>query len=173
VAVVCAGAKSILDIGATLEMLETLSVPVVVNGADRFPSFYSRDSGFRAPARLDRPEQFARMMRAKWRMGLTGGILIANPIPPDDEIPAAIIERAIAAAMAEMAAAGIAGKDATPFMLAKINQLTGGASLTANIALVKNNARLGAAIAVAYGKSRSPAGRAKGSFPGRPEDSHR
>ncbi|MGH6932545.1 MAG: pseudouridine-5'-phosphate glycosidase [Dongiaceae bacterium] len=150
VAVVSAGAKSILDIGATLEMLETLSVPVVVFGADRFPSFYSRDSGQQAPARLDNPRAIARMMRAKWRMVDEGGILIANPIAADDEVPAAEIEQAIAAAEREMAAAGIAGKDATPFMLAKINELTAGRSLQANIALIKSNARLGAAIAVAY-----------------------
>jgi pseudouridine-5'-phosphate glycosidase len=173
VAVVCAGAKSILDIGATLEMLETLSVPVVVNGAERFPSFYSRDSGFSAPARMDHPEQFAQMMKAKWRMGLAGGMVIANPIPSEDEIPAATIERAIAVATAEMAAAGVGGQDATPFMLAKINQLTGGASLKANIALIKNNARLGAAIAVAYGALRPTKIRPVRSFPRRREDSHR
>lgn len=173
VAVVCAGAKSILDIGATLEMLESLSVPVVVNGADRFPSFYSRDSGFPAPARLDRPEQFAQMMKTKWRMGLEGGLLIANPIPPEDEIPAATIERAIAAAAAEMRLAGVGGKDATPFMLAKINQLTGGASLKANIALIKNNASLGAAIAVAYAELRPARTRPAPASPRQREDSHR
>jgi pseudouridine-5'-phosphate glycosidase len=173
VAVVCAGAKSILDIGATLEMLESLSVPVVVNGADRFPAFYSRDSGFPAPARLDRPEQFAEMMRAKWRMGLAGGLLIANPIPLEDEIPAETIERAIATAESEMRSAGVGGKDATPFMLAKINQLTGGASLKANMALIKNNARLGAAIAVAYGELRPARIRPARGLPRQRDDGHR
>jgi pseudouridine-5'-phosphate glycosidase len=150
VAVVSAGVKSILDIGATLEQLETLSVPVVVYRADAFPAFYSRASGHRAPLRLDSAEDIARMMRAKWSLGLAGGISIANPIPPADEIPAATIERAIAEALREMAARRIAGKEATPFMLAKVNESTGGDSLKANIALVENNARLAAEIAVAY-----------------------
>ncbi len=152
VAVVSAGAKSILDIGATLEKLETLSVPVVVHGADAFPAFYSRASGFKAPLRLDRVDDIAAMMRTKWSLGIAGGIVIANPIPAAHEIPAAQIERAIEAAVAEMPARGIAGKEATPFLLARINELTGGDSLRANIALVENNARLGAEIAVAYAR---------------------
>jgi pseudouridine-5'-phosphate glycosidase len=149
-AVVCAGAKSILDIGATLEMLETLSVPVVVYRADAFPAFYSRESGHKAPLRLDSAEDIARMMRAKWALGLEGGISIANPIPMEHEIPAATIERAIETALQEMAARGIGGKEATPFMLAKVNEITGGVSLKANIALIENNARLAAETAVAY-----------------------
>jgi pseudouridine-5'-phosphate glycosidase len=152
VAVVSAGAKSILDIGATLEMLETLSVPVVVYRADAFPTFYSRESGHKAPLRLDSAEDIARMMRAKWALGLEGGISIANPIPAEHEIPAATIERAIETALRETAARRIGGKEATPFMLARINEITGGASLTANIALVENNARLAAEIAVAYAR---------------------
>jgi pseudouridine-5'-phosphate glycosidase len=152
VAVVSAGVKSILDIGATLERLETLSVPVVVYQADEFPAFYSRRSGHKAPLRLDGAEEIARMMRAKWALGMAGGISIANPIPPAAEIPAATIERAIAEAQREMTAGRIAGKEATPFMLAKVNELTGGASLAANIALVENNARLAAEIAVAYAR---------------------
>jgi pseudouridylate synthase len=152
VAVVSAGAKSILDIGATLEKLETLAVPVVVYRADEFPAFYTRASGHKAPLRLDSAEDIARMMRAKWALGLDGGISIANPIPPADEIPAARIDRAIEEAVRDMAARGIAGKEATPYLLARLNEITGGASLKANIALVENNARLGAAIAVAYAR---------------------
>jgi pseudouridine-5'-phosphate glycosidase len=155
VAVVAAGAKSILDIGATLEMLETLSVPVVVHGADRFPAFHSRDSGHPAPARLDDAGAIAAMMRAHWEMGFESGILVANPIPAADEIPPATIDAAVDAATRAMSAAGIGGKDATPFLLAKINELTAGASLKANIALLRNNAGLAASIAVAYGASPS------------------
>src|SRR5262245_49290026 len=139
VAVVSAGVKSILDIGATLEQLETLSVPVVVYRADEFPAFYSRKSGHKAPLRLDSAADIARMMRAKWALGLAGGISIANPIPAADEIPAATIERAIKEAVREMATRGIAGKEATPFMLTKVNEVTGGDSLKANIALVESN----------------------------------
>jgi pseudouridine-5'-phosphate glycosidase len=152
VAVVSAGVKSILDIGATLERLETLSVPVVVYRADEFPAFYSRSSGHKAPLRLDAVEDIARMMRAKWSLGIAGGISIANPIPAASEIPAATIERAIAEALREMAARRIAGKEATPFMLAKVNEITGGDSLKANIALIENNARLAAEVAVAYAR---------------------
>jgi len=150
VAVISAGAKSILDLGLTLETLETLSVPVVVYGADEFPAFYSRTSGHKAPMRLDTAEAVAALMRAKWRLGIPGGISIANPIPAADEIPAATIDAAIRAALAEMAGRGIAGKEATPFILARVNEITAGDSLRANIALIKNNARLGAAVAVAY-----------------------
>jgi pseudouridine-5'-phosphate glycosidase len=152
VAVVSAGAKSVLDIGATLEKLETLAVPVVVYRADEFPAFYSRNSGHKAPLRLDRVEDIARMMRAKWALGLAGGISIANPIPPASEIPAATIAPAIEEAVREMAARGIAGKEATPYLLARLNEITGGDSLRANIALIENNARLGAEIAVAYAR---------------------
>ncbi|MGH6960751.1 MAG: pseudouridine-5'-phosphate glycosidase [Dongiaceae bacterium] len=150
VAVVSAGVKAILDIGATLELLETLAVPVVVHGADRFPAFWSRDSGLVAPQRLDGAAAIARLLQAKWGLGLPGGVLIANPIPADAAIPAATIERAIGAALADMARQGVGGKAATPFLLARVNAITGGDSLRANIALVKNNARLGAAIAAAY-----------------------
>jgi pseudouridine-5'-phosphate glycosidase len=152
VAVVSAGIKSILDIAATLERLETLAVPVVVYGADRFPAFYSRDSGLPAPLRLDSPEEIARMMQAKWALGLVGGISIANPIPTADEIPAARIDGAIEAALAEMGRHGISGQETTPFLLARVSKITGGDSLKANIALVKNNARLAAEIALAYAK---------------------
>lgn len=157
VAVISAGVKSILDIAATLEQLETLSVPVVVYRADEFPAFYSRQSGHKAPLRLDSAADIARMMRAKWSLGIAGGISIANPIPPANEIPAATIERAINEALRAMAERKIAGKEATPFMLAKVNEITGGDSLKANVALVENNARLAAEIAAAYALAMVPA----------------
>ena len=150
VAVVAAGAKSILDIGATLERLETLGVPVVVYGADRFPAFYTRDSGFPAPLRLNSAADIAKMMRAQWSPGFGGGMLIANPIPAGDEIAAPIIDRAITQALAEMEKQGIGGKEATPYLLAKVAAITGGDSLKANMALIRNNARLAAELAVAF-----------------------
>ena len=150
VAVVSAGVKSILDIGLTLEKLETLGVPVLVNGADEFPSFYSRSSGFGAPMRVDGATEIAAVLDAKWSLGLPGGVVIANPIPAEDEIPAAEIGVIIDQALADADRLGVTGKDITPYLLGRIVEITGGASLTANIALVKANARLGAGIAVAY-----------------------
>ncbi|MFC6344869.1 pseudouridine-5'-phosphate glycosidase, partial [Nocardioides hankookensis] len=150
VAVVSAGVKSILDIGLTLETLETLGVPVLGFGSDEFPSFYSRSSGHAAPMRVDTAAEVAAVMRAKWDLGLDGGIVIANPIPVEDEIPAEEIGAIIEQALADMDALGIHGKDATPYLLGRIVEITGGTSLTANIALVRHNARLGAAIAGAY-----------------------
>ncbi|MDF1604396.1 pseudouridine-5'-phosphate glycosidase [Nocardioides sp. YIM 152315] len=150
VAVVSAGVKSILDIGLTLETLETLGVPVLVDGSDEFPSFYSRSSGFGAPMRVDGAAEVAAVMRAKWDLGLDGGIVVANPIPAEDEIPDDEIGVIIEQALADMGRLGIHGKDATPYLLGRIVEITGGASLTANIALVRHNARLGAAIAAAY-----------------------
>ncbi|PYE54145.1 pseudouridine-5'-phosphate glycosidase [Deinococcus yavapaiensis] len=147
VAVVSAGVKSILDIGLTLEKLETLGVPVVGFGTDRFPAFYSRESGFAAPLRLDTPQEVAEMLRVKWDLGLEGGVLIANPIPGEDEIPASDITPHIERALADMSASGISGKDATPYLLGRIVEITEGRSLQANIALVKNNARVAALIA--------------------------
>ena len=147
VAVVSAGVKSILDIGLTLETLETLGVPVVVVGSDEFPSFYSRSSGHAAPNRVDSAAEIAALMDAKWRLGLGGGVVVANPIPAEDEIPADEIGVIIEQALADMDRLGIRGKDATPYLLGRIVEITGGASLTANIALVRHNARLGAAIA--------------------------
>jgi pseudouridylate synthase len=150
VAVVSAGVKSILDIGLTLETLETLGVPVVANGTDEFPAFFSRVSGHEAPMRLDTPAEFAALMSAKWRLGLAGGVAIVNPIPVEDEIPTEEIGVIIDQALAEMDEKGIHGKEATPFLLGRIVEITRGASLTANIALVNNNARLGAQVAVEY-----------------------
>jgi pseudouridine-5'-phosphate glycosidase len=149
VAVVSAGAKSILDIGRTLEMLETLSVPVIAYRTDSFPAFYSRESGFAAPMRLDTPLEIAHFLKARWELSPRGGVSIANPIPAADEIPAERIEGTIRAALDEAAKQGISGKETTPFLLKRVNEVTGGASLKANIALAKNNARLAAEIAVA------------------------
>ena len=150
VAVVSAGVKSILDIGLTLESLETLGVPVVGFGTDEFPSFYSRTSGHRAPMRVDSVEQLAATMRAKWDLGLSGGIAVANPVPADEEMPAEEIGTLIEQALGECAERGIHGKDITPFLLGRIVELSGGRSLETNIALVRSNARLGAALAVAW-----------------------
>jgi pseudouridine-5'-phosphate glycosidase len=151
VAVVSAGIKSILDIGLTLERLETLGVPVVVNGSDEFPSFYSRVSGFPAPRRLDGPAEIAAFMHAAWStLGLTVGISIANPIPAADEIPASEIDDVIAEALAELDARGIVGQDVTPFLLGRVVESTGGRSLVANVALVQHNAAVAAQIAVAH-----------------------
>lgn len=150
VAVVCAGVKSILDIGLTLEKLETLTVPVIVDGADEFPAFYSRSSGHAAPLRADGPDELARTLHAAWSLGLTSGLVIAHPIPEADEIPAAEIDAVISRALDDLAELAITGRDATPYLLGRIVELTDGASLEANIALVRENARVGAAIAVAY-----------------------
>jgi len=152
VCVVSAGVKSILDIGLTLERLETLGVPTIVHGSDEFPSFYSRSSGFAAPRRLDSPALIAAHLNATWNvLGLTTGVSVANPIPVADEIPAHEIARAIDAALAELDALGVTGQDVTPFLLAKVVERTEGRSLTANLALVRNNAAVAAQIAVEYG----------------------
>lgn len=152
VAVVSAGVKSILDIGLTLETLETLGVPVVAYGADEFPAFFSRSSGHAAPARLDDAASIAALLSAKWRMGLSGGVAVVNPIPVADEIPAEEIGVIIEQALADMERQGIHGKEATPFLLGRIVEITQGASLVANIALVNNNARLGASLAQEYAR---------------------
>jgi pseudouridine-5'-phosphate glycosidase len=150
VGVVCAGVKSILDIGLTLEALETLGVPVLGVGTDEFPSFYSRTSGHRAPMRADSAAEVAAVMHAQWELGLTAGLVVANPIPEADEIPPEAIGAAIDRALADLERLGIRGAGATPYLLGRIVELTDGASLTANIALVRHNARLGAGIARAY-----------------------
>ena len=147
-AVVSAGVKSILDIGLTLEVLETLGVPVLAYGTDEFPAFFSRRSGHPAPMRVDTPQEMAAVMAAKWDLGISGGLAVACPIPAEDEIPADEINRIIEQALAD--ARGVSGKEVTPFLLARIVEMTGGASLTANIALVKNNARFGSEVAAAY-----------------------
>ncbi|MEN8671836.1 pseudouridine-5'-phosphate glycosidase [Nocardioides sp.] len=152
VTVVSAGVKSILDIGLTLELLETNSVPVLVHGSDEFPSFYSRSSGFAAPARVDSAAEVAAAMTAARALGLTAGIVVANPIPVADEIPAAEIGAVIDRALADLEALGIGGKEVTPYLLSRIVELTDGASLVANVALVRDNARFGAAIAVAHAR---------------------
>ncbi|MFF4800829.1 pseudouridine-5'-phosphate glycosidase [Streptomyces sp. NPDC001351] len=152
VAVISAGVKSILDIGLTLETLETLGVPVLTYGTDEFPAFYSRRSGFTSPMRVDSPAEIAAVMHARWDLGIPGGVSIANPVPEDEEVPAERMDGVIAQALAEMDKAGITGKDTTPYLLGRIVELTGGESLRTNIALVKNNARLGARIAVEYAK---------------------
>lgn len=147
VTVVAAGAKAILDLPKTLEYLETLGVPVIAYGQDDFPAFWSRASGLKAPLRMDSPATIAAAQRMRARLGLPGGQLVANPIPVAAEIPRAEITPHIEAALAEAEAQGIAAKAVTPFLLQRIFELTEGRSLTANIELVLNNARLGAAIA--------------------------
>ena len=147
VTVVAAGAKAILDLPKTLELLETHGVPVVAFGQAEFPGFWSRASGLIAPLRMDSAEAVAAAHRMRARLGLQGGQLIANPIPVEAEIPLAEITPSIETALAEAAAQGISAKAVTPFLLQRIFELTGGRSLTANIALVRNNARLAAAIA--------------------------
>ena len=152
VAVVSAGVKSILDIGLTLERMETLGVPVIVNGSDEFPSFYSRSSGFAAPRRVDGPAEIAGVLHAAWQLGLTTGISIANPIPEEAEIPAGEIAGVIDEALADLAARCISGQQVTPFLLGRVVEATGGRSLVANLALVRNNAAVAAQIAVEYAK---------------------
>jgi pseudouridine-5'-phosphate glycosidase len=149
VAVVSAGVKSILDIGLTLEYLETKGIPVVTLGQDEFPSFYSRKSGFTTPLRLDTPLEIAQILNTKWALGLEGSVMIANPIKAEDEVPQNEMEQHIVEALAAADIAGIKGKEVTPFLLQYIAQHTAGESLEANIALIKHNATIGAAIAVA------------------------
>ncbi|MDP2062876.1 MAG: pseudouridine-5'-phosphate glycosidase [Phaeovulum sp.] len=147
VTVVAAGAKAILDLPKTLELLETLGVPVIAYRQDAFPAFWSRDSGLKAPLRMDSAAEIAAAHRMRAALGLPGGQLVANPIPPEAEIPPAEIGPVIEQALAEAEAQGVGAKAVTPFLLARIFELTGGRSLAANIALVRANARLGAAIA--------------------------
>ena len=147
VAVVSAGVKSILDIGLTLEYLETLGVPVVTFGSPDFPSFYSRKSGFLSPLQLNSPKEIAALLKAKWDMGLNGSVMIANPIPADKEYPFEKMELHISSALNAAKVKGIAGKETTPFILKYIADATSGESLGSNIALVFNNAELGARIA--------------------------
>lgn len=147
VTVIAAGAKAILDLPKTLEVLETQGVPVIAFGQDAFPAFWSRNSGLKAPLRMDDPAQIASAHRMRATLGLPGGQLVANPIPVEAEIPREEINPAIELALREATAQGIAAKDVTPFLLDRILALTEGRSLASNIALVLSNARLGAAIA--------------------------
>lgn len=147
VAVVCAGAKSILDLGLTLEYLETHGVPVLSIGQDNFAAFFTPDSGLKADFRMDGAEEQARFIRAKWQLGLSGGVVVSNPVPAQQAMPREEIDAITAQALAEAAAQGVVGKAITPFLLARIKALTGGRSLATNIALVKHNAVAGARLA--------------------------
>lgn len=149
VMVVCAGAKSILDLGLTLEYLETKGVPVIGYGTEELPAFYTRHSGFKVDYRIDTPEELAAAFKAKMDCGLKGGMLVTNPIPEEFSMPKEVIDKAIEQALREMDEAGIHGKQCTPFLLAKVKDLTGGESLASNIQLVLNNARLAAKTAKA------------------------
>ncbi|KAL4459061.1 hypothetical protein ABPG75_013926 [Micractinium tetrahymenae] len=149
VAVVCAGAKSVLDIPRTLEFLETQGVCVAAYGADEFPAFFTRCSGCRAPARVDTPAQAAAMIAASQKLALGGGMVLAVPIPDEQAAAGAAVERAISQALQEAEQRGVKGSEVTPFLLQRIQELTGGRSLEANIALVKNNAAVGARVAAA------------------------
>ena len=150
VMVVCAGCKSILDLGLTLEYLETRGVPVIGYGTEILPAFYTRESGFKVDYRMDTPEEIAKAFRIKNDMGLRGGMLVTNPIPEEYSMDPAVINKAIDESVEEAKQKGIRGKESTPFLLARIKDLTGGDSLDSNIQLVYNNARLAAQIAKAY-----------------------
>lgn len=147
VTVISAGVKSILDIGLTLEVMETLGIPVLGYGTDDYPAFYTRTSGYGVPLRVDSAAEIAALMKAKDDLGISGGISVANPIPAADEIPHERIDTIIDLALSDLDRLGITGKDTTPYLLGRIVEITGGDSLAANVALVKNNAHLGAAIA--------------------------
>jgi len=149
VAVVCAGVKSILDIGLTLEYLETHGVPVLSVGQPGFPAFFTRDSGFKADFQLDTPQEQAAFIRTKWQLGLAGGVVVSNPVPAESAMPPDEIDTIIRQALLEADQQGVKGKAVTPFLLARIKELTGGRSLATNIALVKHNALVGARLAVA------------------------
>ncbi len=150
VAVVCAGAKSILDLGLTLEFLETKGVEVLGYQTKELPAFYSRESGFDLDYEMDTPEDIAKLIHAKWSIGLKGGVVIANPIPKEYSMDAQIIQKVIDQALEEAKQAGIKGKDTTPYLLSKVKELTKGESLAANLELVFNNAKLAAQIAKFY-----------------------
>ena len=150
VAVVCAGVKSILDIPRTLEYLETKGVPVIGVGCDEFPAFYTPFSGIKAPLRMNLPEETARCMKTHWDLGLGGGLLIANPLFEEKALDPDLLQQVVEDSLKSAEDQKISGKDITPFVLEQIVQKTGGASLEANIALIQNNARVGAGIARAY-----------------------
>ncbi len=152
VMVVCAGAKSILDLGLTLEYLETKGVPVIGYGTEELPAFYTRQSGFGVDYRVDSPEELAAMFRAQRDLDYKGGMLVTNPIPEQYSMDKAVIDAAIDRALKEAEEAGVKGKEVTPFLLAKVVELTGGDSLESNIQLVLNNARLAARTAAELNK---------------------
>lgn len=153
VMVICAGAKSILDLGLTLEYLETKGVPVIGYGTEELPAFYTRRSGYKVDYRIDSPEELAAAFSAKIEMGLEGGMLVTNPIPEEFSMDPARINAAINQALEECNAKGIRGKETTPFLLARIKDITGGDSLASNIQLVLNNARLAASTAAILSKA--------------------
>ena len=147
VAVVCAGVKSILDVGATLERLETLSVPVLGFRTDTFPGFYVRDTGLEVPWRVDEPSEVADVLRHRDLLGLRQGLVVANPVPAADAMERGLHDRTLESGLAEVARRGITGKDVTPFLLGWFHERTGGVSLATNVALVRSNARVAAGIA--------------------------
>jgi len=149
VAVVCAGVKSILDIGLTLEYLETHGVPVLSVGQPGFPAFFTRESGFQADFQIDSPEDQAAFIRTKWQLGLAGGVVVSNPVPADAAMAPTEIDAIITQALGEAVSQNVTGKKVTPFLLGRIKELTEGRSLATNIALVKYNALIGARLAVA------------------------
>ncbi len=149
VAVICAGAKSILDLGLTLEYLETKGVPVIGYGTKELPAFFTRSSGFAVDYRMDTPEEIAASIRMQRTMGYPGGMLITNPIPEEYSLDAHVMQKAVDQALREADEQGVRGKDSTPFLLARVKELTGGESLASNIQLVYNNVRLASAIACA------------------------
>ncbi|OLV15760.1 pseudouridine-5'-phosphate glycosidase [Deinococcus marmoris] len=152
VCVVSAGVKSILDIGLTLEVLETQGIPAITLGSDEFPAFYSRRSGFASPLSVANEAEAARVLHAKWTLGLGGGVMLANPVPADAEIPAEEMAGQIEQALSDMNALGLTGKDTTPYLLGRIVEITGGRSLETNIALVRHNAAVAARVAVEYAR---------------------
>lgn len=152
VCVVSAGVKSILDIGLTLEVLETQGVPAITLGEEEFPAFYSRRSGFKSPLSVQTPAEAARVLKAKWDLGLAGGVLLANPVPAEAELPAEEINPHIEQALRDMDALGLTGKDTTPYLLGRIVEITEGRSLDTNIALVRHNAAAAAQVAAEYAR---------------------
>jgi pseudouridine-5'-phosphate glycosidase len=150
ICVICAGAKSILDLGLTLEYLETKGVEVIGYQTKELPAFYSRESGFNVNYQLDTPKEIASLLKAKWELGLHGGVVVANPIPKEFSMDAKIINDAIDQALVEAKSSGIKGNEVTPFLLSKIKHITEGSSLESNIELVYNNAKLAAQIAFEY-----------------------
>jgi pseudouridine-5'-phosphate glycosidase len=152
VAVVCSGAKAVLDLPRTLEALETLGVPVYGLGTDRFPAFYRRDSGLPVDHRFDTARDLAAAVRAHFDLGLGSGVVVANPVPAEDEMPAAIYEASLAGALADAKRQAVRGRDLTPFLLERLRDLTDGASVFSNRALLRSNAAAAAALAVVLGR---------------------